>query len=299
MPVHSAFTKYFHAVCRTGSIRKAARELFVASSAVNRQILKVENELGVELFERSSSGVKLTAAGSLLAKHIDYALADFDRTQQLISELDQGAKKRITIAGQESVIAKLLPSVLVSLHASYPDIATSFKAASGLALNEMLQTGVADIALSFDQQAVPGIVRVAERNLPVGAIVTADHPLASRSEVALTECAEYPLILPDRSWPLRQTLDREIRTAGLSPKIKTSSNSVEFLRTMLDLHLGIGFQTVVGLEAEIEQGVLMHIGLRNPDPIMQTLAVCTRADRDERQALQHALELLSSKLNDY
>lgn len=299
MPVHSAFTKYFQEVCRTGSIRKAARELFVASSAINRQILKVEAELGVKLFERSSSGVELTPAGAVLAKHIDYTLADFDRALQSISRLDQGAQKRITIAGQESVISRLLPPVLVSLHASFPDIATSFKAASGLQLNEMLQSGVADIALAFDQQTVPGIVRVAERNLPVGAVVTADHPLAGRSEVELEECARYPLILPDRSWPLRQLLDREIRTAGLRPRIKTSSNSVEFLRSMLDLHLGIGFQTAVGLEAEIEQGMLMLIGLRNPDPIAQTLAVCARADDDDWPPLKHALKLLTAKLDDY
>lgn len=299
MPVHSAFTKYFQEVCRTGSIREAARALFVASSAINRQILKVEAELGVRLFDRSSSGVKLTAAGKLLAKHIDYALADFDRTLQSISQLGEGAQKRITIAGQESVITRLLPPVLVSLHASYPDIATSFKAASGLQLNEMLQSGVADIALAFDQKTVPGIVKLAERSLPVGAVVTTDHPLAGRSEVELAECAGYPLILPDRSWPLRQLLDREIRAGGLRPQIKTSSNSVEFLRTMLDLHVGIGFQTAVGLEDAIERGVLMLIGLRNPDPISQTLAICTRDNNDEWEPLNYVLKLLVAKLSDY
>ena len=299
MPVHSAFIRYFHEVCRTGSIRKAARELYVASSAVNRQILKVEGELGVKLFERTNVGVVLTPAGELLAKHVDYALADFERTAHSISQLDQGGQKRITIAGQESVIARFLPPVLVSLHANFPDIATSFKAASGLQLNDMLQTGIADIALAFDQQPVPGIARFAERKLPVGAVVTPDHPLAEREEVQLSDCAQYPLILPDRSWPLRQLLDREIRRAGMKPHVKTSSNSVEFLRSMLDLHQGIGFQTAVGVETEIEQGLLAHIPLYNPDAITQTLAVCARDDDDDWPPLRHALELLAAKLDDY
>lgn len=299
MPVHSAFTRYFHEVCRTGSIRKAARELFVASSAINRQILKVEAELGVKLFERTSSGVTPTAAGKLLAKHIDYALADFERTVQSISHIDSRTQKRITIAGQESVIARLLPPVLVSLHAGYPDIATSFKAASGLQLNEMLQTGIADIALAFDQQPVAGIATFAKRKLPVGALVTPDHPLAGRKEVQLAECANFPLILPDRSWPLRQLLDGEIQRAGLKPRVKTSSNSVEFLRSMLDLHQGIGFQTAVGVEAEIEKGLLMHIALRNPDPITQSFSICAREDNDDWGPLNHALGLLAEKLDDY
>ena len=117
--------------------------------------------------------------------------------------------------------------------------------------------------------------------------------------MTLAECAEYPLILPDRSWPLRQLLDREIRDAALSPQIKTSSNSVEFLRSMLDLHLGIGFQTAVGIEAEIEKELLMHIGLRNPDPITQVLAVCARDDDDEWPPLMHALAELSAELDQY
>ncbi len=66
MPVHSAFLKYFHEVCKTESIRKAARNLYVASSAINRQILKMESELGVKLFERSLAGATLTPARAIL-----------------------------------------------------------------------------------------------------------------------------------------------------------------------------------------------------------------------------------------
>lgn len=299
MPVHAAFLKYFHEVCQTGSIRKAARNLFVASSAVNRQILKVESELGVKLFERSHAGITLTRAGELLEKHIDYVLADSARTLQSIQALDDVAHKRITIAGQESVIARLLPAALVAVHAGFPDIATSFKAASGMQLNSMLQSGVADIALAFDPQAVSGVTRFAQRKLAVGAVLAAAHPLAGLRRVALAECAEYPLILPDRSWPLRQLLEREIRKAGLQPHVVTSSNSVEFLRSMLDFELGVGFQTAVGIEAEVEQGLLLHVPLHNPHPITQTLAICIRADDEVWAPRQHLLSLLATKLEDY
>lgn len=71
MPVHSAFLKYFHEVCKTESIRKAARNLYVASSAINRQILMMESELGVKLFERSHAGATLTPAGELLVAKLE------------------------------------------------------------------------------------------------------------------------------------------------------------------------------------------------------------------------------------
>lgn len=299
MPVHSSFPKYFQEVCKTGSIRQAARNLFISSSAVNRQILKAELELGVKLFQRSHSGISLTAAGELLALHVDFVVADFDRTLQSIAALGSDAPKRITIAGQESVIARFLPPALVAVHANYPDVATSFKAASGMQLKEMLQSRVADVALAFDPEPAADIAIYAEKKLPVGAVIAPGHPLAGLGHVTLEECAKFPLLLPDRSWPLRQLLDREIRLATLKPRIKTSSNSVEFLRSMLDLELGVGFQTAVGIEREIEQRLLLHVPLHNPDPITQNLSICARVDRGRWEPLQHVLDLLAAQLQEY
>lgn len=299
MPVHASFLKYFSEVCKTGSIRKAARNLYVASSAVNRQILKVENELGVKLFERSHAGIKLTLAGELLAKHVDFTLADFERTRYAIAAMGSQAKKRLTIVGQESVIARFLPPALVAVHARFPEVSTSFKAAGGIQLNDMLLNGVADIALAFDPPSVAGIVRFAEARIPVGAVLAAGHPISGETQLSLQACAQYPLILPDRSWPLRQLIDREIQNAGIKANIKTSSNSVEFLRAMLDLEQGIGFQTAIGIETEIEQGLLVHVPLHSPAPVTQTFAICVREDTENWEPFAFALTLLASKLLDY
>lgn len=66
MPAFSRFLRYFMAVGRLGSIRKAADELNLSASAIDRQILNVEAELGMPLFERLPTGLKLTAAGELM-----------------------------------------------------------------------------------------------------------------------------------------------------------------------------------------------------------------------------------------
>jgi len=66
MPAFSRFLRYFMVVGRLGSIRKAAEELNVSASAIDRQILKVEADLGLRLFERLSTGLRLTAAGEIL-----------------------------------------------------------------------------------------------------------------------------------------------------------------------------------------------------------------------------------------
>jgi len=71
---------YFEAVAQHGSMRKAAGTLNVASSALNRQILDLEANLGVHLFERLPRGVRLTSAGEMLLGHVRRMARDFEMT---------------------------------------------------------------------------------------------------------------------------------------------------------------------------------------------------------------------------
>lgn len=299
MPIHSAFLTYFQEVCRCGSIRAAARHLHVASSAVNRQILKLEKELGVDLFDRHAGGIRLTEAGELLREHVERTMADAEKTLDAIAALSRVEHPVITIAGQESVIARFLPPVLVALHAEHPEASTSFKASSGDALAELLLGGKADIALAFDPQPHPAIELFDSCELAVGAIMGPGHPLEGRESVGLAECAPYPLILPDDSWPLRRLLDREIDKLDTSLNIVTSSNSEEFLRTMFDLHLGIGFQTVMGIEPQLDKGQLVFVPLGDASRMRQTFAVCIRKGRRRDDAIQQLTESLAQRLREY
>lgn len=301
MRIHSAFVKYFDEVRRCGSIRQAARNLHVASSAVNRQILNVEGDLGVALFERTARGLRLTPAGSLLASHISRTLEDAARTLNEIRNLRGRAAGTVTIAGPESVIAHLLPPVLAEFHAGHPGGSSVFKATSDVTqrLAQLLAGGEVDIAVTFDPPEHPVIRPVAQCRLPVGAIMTPDHPLARRSRISLADCAGFPLVMPDPSWPLCAELDPLIRAAGLEDAVITSSNSVELLRLMVGNRLGIGFQTVVGIESLVAAGRLVLVPIHNPAPLSQTLAICINAERTPPAAVRFMTDLLQQRLQSY
>jgi len=299
MSIHSSFLVYFREVCRCGSIRAAARNLHVASSAVNRQILRIEKELGIDLFVRHPAGIRLTEAGRLMLEHVERTMADAEKTLKSIRGLGAGGHALITIAGQESVIARFLPPVLVALHAEQPGVSTSFKAASGEALSELLVEGHADIALAFDPRPQANVEVVDSCELPVGAIMGPGHPLENRGRVSLAECAPYPLILPDESWPLRRLLDKEIARLDAPLNILTSSNSEEFLRTMFDHHLGIGFQTVMGIETMLEKGELVFVPLDGDAAMRQVFAVCIRRNRRRDDVIQRLTDSLAKRLGEY
>ena len=301
MKIHSVFLTYFDEVCKNGSIRKAAKKLFVASSAVNRQILKKEEELGLKLFERSHNGIELTEAGKILSQHISRTLSDYDRTMREIEACRDVNSQGITIVGQESVVSRFLPPIFLELQNQFPGLATSFLAASGRKLNDYLINGRADIALVFDSVSDPNIKQFASIELPVGAVLSPSHPLSHLKSVSLKDCINYPLILPDESWPLQDILDKELSNiSGTSDVVTTTSNSIEFLRSMLGKESRIGFQTIIGLEESIRSGALVHIPLVSQNQsFTQTFTICINQKQETNPINEAILKLLSERLDRY
>jgi DNA-binding transcriptional LysR family regulator len=301
MAIHSSFLKYFEEVCKCGSIRKAASNLHIASSAVNRQILKVEDELGVKLFERSHDGIKMTEAGKLLSQHVSRTLDDADRTLKEILNCGTKNPHGLIAAGQESVISRILPPVFMELYAEFPMASTSFVSAGGTELEKMLQNGRADLALMFDAKEGPNIEISGQVELPVGAIMLPDHPLAGNKSLTIQDCSEYVLILPHTSWMLRERINEELATVKIDLGTVTTSNSVEFLRAMLAKKLSIGFKTTLGLESAIEDGSVIHIPLISVHggPLTQTFSIGTNRNRQPSEVVDRAIVLLVERLKNY
>jgi DNA-binding transcriptional LysR family regulator len=84
---HLRFLRYVDEVARAGSIRKAAEQLHVTASAVNRRVMDLEEELGAPLFERRARGVRLTAAGELFVRYIREQSGDVERMKSQIEDL--------------------------------------------------------------------------------------------------------------------------------------------------------------------------------------------------------------------
>ena len=85
--LHSRLLRYLDAVASAGSIRKAAEELNIAASAINRRILALEAELGTPVFERLHKRMRLTSAGEMVVSHVRQTLREHERMQTRIEDL--------------------------------------------------------------------------------------------------------------------------------------------------------------------------------------------------------------------
>ena len=103
---------YVDAVTRHGSIRKAADALSVASSALNRQILDLETDLGTALFERLPRGVRLTAAGEVFLAYARQAISELKAVESQVEQLRGLVRGQVGAAAVESVAGELLPSAI-------------------------------------------------------------------------------------------------------------------------------------------------------------------------------------------
>ncbi len=206
MRIHAAALLYFDAVRRAGSIREAARRLNVASSAVNRQILKLEAEIGAPLFERFASGIKLTSAGEALARHVLVVLQDLERARSDIEGLKGARAGHVSIAAVEGVSGALLPAVLGALRSRAPRVTASVRALGSLAVPGAVEEGEADVGLAFALPRRPELRQVAMGRFKLGAIMAPDHPIAGRASVGLAACFDHPVIMPTGDLSIGQIL---------------------------------------------------------------------------------------------
>lgn len=288
MGIHAAAIVYFNAVRRAGSIREAARQLNIASSAVNRQILKLEAEIGVPLFERFASGTRLTSAGEALARHVLVVMQDLERARTDIDSLKGARAGHVAIAAVEGVASALLPAVIGALRKRAPRVTASVNMLGSFAIPRAVLEGEADVGLAFSLPRRPDLRQVALARFKLGAVLPPNHPLSACDKIGLAACLDYPLIMPMGDLSIGRLLAPILASVPREIPVVVRSSSIELMRELVEHNAGIAFQTRIGLERPIRENRLVHVPLEAEGPIWSDLGVYVRAGR----ALPATLDLL-------
>ncbi len=148
-PIRYRSISYFDAVRRYGSIREAARKLGVAASAINRQLIQFETDLGMPLFERFANGMKLTAAGEVFARHVLTVLQDARRVADELDSLRGLRRGELSIVTVESLAAAVLPNLLAVMATRHPGVKLTVKSAGSNQIPTIVAAGLADVGLAF------------------------------------------------------------------------------------------------------------------------------------------------------
>lgn len=247
---HLRFLRYVDEVARVGSIRQAAERLHVAPSAVNRRIQDLEEELGTPIFERLPRGMRLTTAGELFVRYIRGRSAELDGVRSQIEELKGKRRGTVRIVASQALGPVYLPGAVSSFRAAHPLVSFEVTFGDHLQALEALRAFDVDLALVFNLAPEADIESIRQFDQPLVALMHRSHPLAGQPRVYLRDCADYPVVLPDRDIGGRQLLERFMMRSSVKLRPMVESNSFEFLRGCLYYQQAISFQIAIGAVTE-------------------------------------------------
>jgi len=219
----------------------------ITSTALNRRILAMEEELGVPIFERLSRGVRLTAAGEVLINHVRSQLSDMERVKSQIADLSGERRGHVAIACSQALLPYFLPDQISTYRKEHPAVTFSVLLRDRAAAEQALVDLSADLALVFEPVRLTEFQHLLTIRQPVHAVMTWDHPLAGNKSVRLRECVEYPLAVPTADFGVRQLLESAVRRTSLSIQPTVQSDSFEFLRNHAVAENILAFQIPIGL----------------------------------------------------
>ena len=261
--MHAAVLRYFEAVAEEGSIRRAAERLNISASAVNRQILNIEEYFGTPLFERHPGGMRLTEAGRLMLHHSRDTLHNFRRLHGEIDNLRSVISGEVAIATLDSLTLHFLPEFLTRFIATHPAVEVRVAAADPNDILHSVTRGNADLGLTFDPVWRGGIDVLQNIPCPLHAIMRSDHVLADRNSVTLDECGSHPLIYQENFGSIRAFLGEGLDAFKRAHKPVVRSNTLALLKKLLLSGAGISFYTRLGFVEELADGRLVAVPLES------------------------------------
>lgn len=187
--VNIEWLRSFFAIVEQGSLNKAAERLRVSQSTLTRQMQALEQEAGGALLERGPGGVALTAAGHALREGMRPVLAKFDAAMAGARQRARGQSEEVRIGYLMSAAANYMNPALAALRRAHPEVKVTMRDLSPGEQIAALRAGEIDVGLIGQAGALlmkEFYVKTLAR-LPVVVALAADHPLAERAAVKLTD----------------------------------------------------------------------------------------------------------------
>ncbi len=233
---------YILTINRCKSVSKAAEELFLTQSALNQQLLKLEDELGAPLFIRIRNNWQPTEIGNLYIQNAKKILAIKEQTYAQIQDIAKRWQGTVTIGLVPERGAQMFAAIYPQIHLKYCDTIFQPVEASVSPQVEMLENGRLDISFqTIYERKHKNLVYDKILDEPFYLCIPASHPLAYKGapfgqepypEIDLREFKNDLFTLVRRSSTMRTVIDRLFKDAGYEPKLLFESTSMHTMQQL-------------------------------------------------------------------
>jgi DNA-binding transcriptional LysR family regulator len=245
------------AVAESGSISAGSDRLHLAVAAASARISSMEASLGIRIFERSSRGVELTTAGRMLVQRGRELLAGADQLANDLREWSQGIAGHVRMLVNASALLEVLPSRLQDFIQRHPRIRVDVEERMSPEIPAALLEGRADVGVVDVMTPSHGLAFFPFFRDRLAVLVASDHPLASESEVTLSQLLGESFIVLAGSNAVSNRLFNAAELLGETVKVRQRMRSFDACCRMVAAGLGVA---VLPREAVAPQ--LAHLPLR-------------------------------------
>ncbi|MEZ5764049.1 MAG: LysR substrate-binding domain-containing protein [Xanthobacteraceae bacterium] len=186
----------FIAVAEELNFGRAARRLGLSQPPLSKQIQALEAELGVSLFERAKSGIRLTKAGDGALREAYRLIEQADRLQQAARRAEAGESGQMTIGYLPSAFYEIMPRLLAGFRSQWPDVEVTLKEFSTAGAAQELRNGRIDAAVIRMAQGVEPLQSIILRSERCFVAIPARHTLAKSALIRLEDLEGETLVVP-------------------------------------------------------------------------------------------------------
>ena len=235
--------RYFIAVAENLNFTEAAKQLFIAQSAVSQQIADLERELGVRLFIRNKRSVKLTSAGSVFLKEAVDTIKKAEIAVQKARQADTGLIGNIRMGFLNSAVRRFMPEIIRKFHEKFPSVDLDLQQLTLAGLTAAIKSGGIDVGftVSLGLNKISGVIWEKIYGDYSCIAVCAGHPLANKTTVDIASLAEEKFIVMSRQ-ESPEGFDLILRLCadhGFSPNIVSNPPLMETVLFLVEAGLGV------------------------------------------------------------
>lgn len=287
---------YLEAVARYGSIQAASRALGIAASAIDRQIIALEESCQTPLFERHPRGMRLTSAGEAAVLLARRWRADEERLEEDLRTMRGEQFGTVRLGAMDSLANSILPDFVAEFAARYPRIRFAIDIMTPKEAADELEIGSIDLTLAFNLPKDRRRHVLWSASLPFGCAVGTSHPLHALPSTTLNEAAKHLFAAQSRVLPVREYLDKRHAWLFEDAEPALVTNSLQFLKHVLIAGKYVGITSQLDILHELETGALSFVPLTDKGLQPQTISVAVDAGRSLPRAARLVGEALSEMI---
>ena len=281
--------RYFLAVAEELHFARAAERLHIEQSPLSRAIRELEEELGAQLFVRTSRSTRLTLAGKLLMENAPRVLLALDQARESVKAAANGFHGRLRVALSDGITPSRLPALLARCREEDPEIEIRLFEVPLAQQLSGLRDDLYDVGFSMADEVGDGIIIEPAWEDELMVAMPARHELLAHKKVPLDEVLQHPLVLGDPAVceGHAKQIDRILRKQDREPLIEQYVATFDVMMTFVSAGLALGLAGAAHIASSREPGVVGR-PLAGKSPMLTTYLL--RRDAEPSQALARFIE---------